>query len=210
VDLGSDADNVRIDLDANRIFVGYGSGGLAVIDPAKRLKIGDIRLKAHPESFQLDRESKRIFVNVPNAREIAVVDRDAGKQTASWPMQIGASNFPMALDGDAKQVLTVFRSPPLLAAYAMADGKLMHSLPTCGDSDDLFVDAKRRRVYVTCGGGYIDVFDTRQDSYQRIAHILTVAGARTALFVPELDRMFVAVRAGSGEPAAIWVFRPLP
>jgi hypothetical protein len=210
VDLGSDADNVRIDLDANRIFVGYGSGGLAVIDPAKRSKIGDIRLKAHPESFQIDRESSRIFVNVPNAREIAVVDRNAKKQTASWPMQIGASNFPMALNGDAKQVLTVFRSPPLLGAYAMADGKLTESLPTCGDSDDLFVDAKRRRVYVICGGGYIDVFDTRQDSYKRIAHILTVTGARTGLFVPELDRLFVAVRSQSGEPAAIWVFRPLP
>jgi YVTN family beta-propeller protein len=210
IDLGDDADNVRVDVGTNRVFVGYGSGGLAVIDPAKRMKVADVRLKAHPEGFQLDTDSSRVFVNVPNAREIAVVDRDAGKQIASWPTQFGSSNFPMALDQDAKQVLTVFRSPPRLGALAMSDGKVARSPDTCGDSDDLFVDAKRRRIYVICGGGFIDVFDAGQDSMPRIAHILTATGARTGLFVPELDRLFVAARARTGEPAAIWVFRPLP
>jgi YVTN family beta-propeller protein len=208
IDLGDDADNVRIDPGANRVFVGYGNGGLAVIDSAKRVKIADVPLKAHPEGFQLDMESSRVFINVPNAREIAVVDRDAGKQIASWPIQIGSSNFPMALDQEVKQVLTVFRSPPRLGVLAMSDGKVAKSLDTCGDSDDVFVDAKRRRIYVICGGGFIDVFDARQDNLPRIAHILTMAGARTGLFVPELDRLFVAARAQSGEPAAIWIFRP--
>src|SRR5262249_7802568 len=148
IDLGDDADNIRVDVGGNRIFVGYGSGGLAVIDPAKKQKIAAITLKAHPEGFQLDRESSRIFVNGPNAGEIAGVDRDAGKQTASWPMQAGSFHFPMALDQEAKQVLTVFRSPPRLAVLSMSDGTVAKSLDTCSDSDDLFVDAKRRRVYV--------------------------------------------------------------
>ena len=38
--------------------------------------------------------------------------------------------------------------------------------------------------------------------------IPTVSGARTSLFVPELDRLFVAVRSSGNKPAAIWVFRP--
>jgi hypothetical protein len=38
----------------------------------------------------------------------------------------------------------------------------------------------------------------------------TVSGARTSLFVSELDRLYVAVRAQSNEPAAVWVFRPAP
>src|SRR5262244_4255403 len=97
IDLGDDADNIRVDSTSNRVFVGYGSGALAVIDPATNGKIADISLQAHPESFQLVRSDRRIFVNVPKAREIAVVDRFASKQTGSWPIDNG-SNFPMALD----------------------------------------------------------------------------------------------------------------
>jgi hypothetical protein len=90
----------------------------------------------------------------------------------------------------------------------MADGAQVAAPESCGDADDVFHDAKRRRVYVSCGEGFIDVFD--DNGYRRIAHIRTVAGARTALFVPEIDRLLLAVRANGGEPAAIWVFRPRP
>jgi DNA-binding beta-propeller fold protein YncE len=97
VELGDDADNVRVDSAANRVFVGYGGGALAIIDPTARSKIADIPLRAHPESFQLARGSTTIFVNLPRTQEIAVVDRAAGKQIAAWPMTSGG-NFPMALD----------------------------------------------------------------------------------------------------------------
>ena len=92
----------------------------------------------------------------------------------------------------------------------MADGRRIADITTCGDADDVFVDAKRRRIYVSCGSGAIDVLDAGGETYQRIAHIATVTGARTALFVPERDRLYLAVRATSGELAAIWVFRPSP
>ena len=74
----------------------------------------------------------------------------------------------------------------------------------------MFVDAKRRRVYVSCGEGLIDVLDSERNAYRRIARIPTVAGARTSLFVPELDRLMLAVRASSGEPASVWIFQPVP
>src|SRR5947207_2611760 len=76
------------------------------------------------------------------------------------------------------------------------------------DADDLFVDAKRRRVYVSCGDGFLDVFDA--DAYQIIERIPTIKGARTSLLVPEIDRLFVAARATADAPAAVWVFRPGP
>jgi len=65
-------------------------------------------------------------------------------------------------------------------------------------------------MYVSCGDGFIDVLEPAETSYRHLARVPTVSGARTSLFVPELDRLFVAVRSRSGEPAAIWVFRPLP
>jgi YVTN family beta-propeller protein len=210
VDLGDDADNIRVDAAADQVLVGYGSGGLAVIDAKSFRKIADIPLRAHPESFQLDPGSKQVFVNLPGARAIAVVDRQSGKQTASWPIAIAEGNFPMALHLAAGHVLSIFRNPAKLGVFAMKDGSPVAGLDICGDADDLFVDAKRNRVYVSCGDGFLDVLDAEGNAYKRIARIPTVSGARTSLFVPELDRLFLAARAAPGEPASIWVFRPTP
>ena len=207
IELGDDADNVRVDTARHRVLVGYGKGALAVIDPVSLSKIADIRLKAHPEGFQIDDTGTQVFVDVPDAREISVVDVATGS-TGSLPTQGAGSNFPMAIDGDAHRFLVVFRSPPTLMALSSQDGHVVAQAETCGDADDVFVDRKRRRVYVSCGQGVVDVLERVEAGYRRLARVPTVSGARTSLFVPELDRLFVAVRAGSNEPAAIWVFRP--
>ena len=210
IDLGEDADNIRLDVPANRIIVGYGSGSLAVIDAASSRKIADIPLSVHPEGFQLDPGSNRIFVNLPKAQAIAVVDHQSGRQTATWPMSIAEGNFPMALDQAARHVLVAFRNPAKLGVFSMDDGRLIASPDICGDADDLFVDAKRHRVYISCGQGFLDVLDAAQGAYPRVSRIATVSGARTSLFVPEMDRLMLAVRASAEEPAAIWVFQPVP
>jgi DNA-binding beta-propeller fold protein YncE len=210
IELGSDADNVRIDAAANGILIGYGSGALAIIDPAIRSKVGDIRLKAHPEGFQIDHGTGQIFVNVPDAHGIAVVDRTSEKQTGKWPIPGHGANFPMALNPERRQVLVIFRAPAELGVFSMIGGRLIATAEACGDADDLFVDTKRARVYVSCGAGFLDVLESKGTTYRRTARIPTVSGARTSLFVPELDRLLVAVRTSAAEPAAIWVFRPIP
>jgi DNA-binding beta-propeller fold protein YncE len=209
IELGNDADNVRVDAQHNRVIVGYGKGAIAVIDPETRTRVGDIRLKGHPEGFQIDETGTQVFVNVPDAREIEVVNL-AAAATRSLPTQGAGSNFPMAIDGDTRRLLVVFRNPPTLMVLSAQDGHVMAKLDTCGDADDVFVDPRRRRVYVSCGEGVIDVFGQDEGGYRRLSRVSTIAGARTALFVPELDRLFVAARARGSEPAAIWVFRPAP
>jgi len=209
IELGDDADNVRPDAARQRVLVGYGKGALAVIDPATLSKTADIRLKGHPEGFQIDETGTQAFVNVPDAHEIVVVDLAAGS-TRSLRTQGARSNFPMAIDAEAHRVLVVFRSPPTLMALASQDGHVAAKVETCGDADDVFVDARRHRVYVSCGEGVVDVLEAAETGYRRLARVPTVSGARTSLFVPELDRLFVAVRAQSSEPAAIWVLRPAP
>jgi hypothetical protein len=209
IDLGNDADNIRLDAAAQRILVGYGEGSMAAIDVAQQQKIADFPLPAHPESFQLGRDGKQIFVNVPGAHAIAVLDAKTGNQNAKWPVREGG-NFPMAVDGSSGRVLIVTRSPPKLSVRAPEDGSVVASADTCGDADDLFVDVKRGRVYVSCGAGFIDVFETQGASYKRIAHIPTVAGARTSLFVADLDVLLLGVRASPTDAAAIWVFKALP
>ena len=184
--LGADADNIRIDSWRNRVIVGYGKGGLAVIDPASRRKIADMPLDGHPESFQFDATGSRIFVNVPDASRIA------------------------SLDAVSHRVIIAFRNPARLVVFGTAAGERVASVETCRDADDVFVDARRRRIYVSCGEGVIDVIAPAGGGYERIARIPTVAGARTSLFVPANDRLYLGVRASGAEPAAIWVFRPQP
>jgi YVTN family beta-propeller protein len=209
IELGIDADNIRVDAAAKRVFIGYGNGALAVIDPITRSKVGDISLKAHPESFQIDPDTSQIFVNVPDARGIAVVDRVSQKQIGNWPIANRGANFPMALDPLRREILVIFRAPAQLGVFSMKDGTPIASTETCGDADDLFVDAKRGRVYVSCGAGFLDVLEAREAMYRRIARIPTAPGARTSFFIPEMDRLLVAVRANSGEPATVWMFRPM-
>jgi DNA-binding beta-propeller fold protein YncE len=208
IDFGNDADNIRVDQSNQRVVVGYGDGALAVIDGAKTNKIGEVRLPAHPEGFQLEPGGGLAYVNLPNARGIAVTDLSSAKGIVIWPVGGASANFPMALNGDSNQVLAVFRNPPKLGVFDKRDGSIVRMVDTCGDADDVFTDAKRHRVYVSCGAGAIDIFNAQ--TYERLSRLPTVSGARTSLFVPELDRLFLGVRAGGGNPAAIWVFGPAP
>jgi len=209
IDLGADADNIRVDMGANRLLVGYGSGAIAVIDLRDNGKIFSFDLRAHPESFQLDTSSRQIFVNLPNARAIAVLNESTGKEGAVWPVRHGG-NFPMALDPERHRVLVAFRNPAKLAAFDWQIGGVVSEVDICGDADDLFLDGKRDRVYVTCGAGFIDILSADDTNYSRQARISTVSGARTGLFVPEIDRLLLAVRSHAKEPAAIWVYRTIP
>jgi hypothetical protein len=210
IQLGKDADNVRIDTAGHRVIVGYGSGALAIIDSATHRKIADVPLSEHPEGFQLEPESGHVFINLPDAQAIAVVDIASKAQVASWEQVARNGNFPMALDLARRQLLTVFRSPALLAIFSMVDGTPVAKIETCGDSDDVFVDAKRHRAYVTCGEGFVDVIDMSASPPKRIGHIATASGARTSLFIPDLDRLIIAVPARGASLAAIWVLRPTP
>jgi YVTN family beta-propeller protein len=210
IDLGSDADNIRVDPAGNRVLVGYGSGAIAVINTPGPRKTAEFPLPAHPESFQLDGKTSQIFVNVPNSRAIVVLDGLTGQKAATWPLRSALGNFPMALDDEARRVVVAFRSPARLGAFSMSNGESVANVELCRDADDLFLDAKRHLTYVSCGQGFLDVFDTREGGYRRLARLPTAAGARTSYFAPSADRLFVAVRSTSTEPASIWVFRPAP
>jgi DNA-binding beta-propeller fold protein YncE len=204
--LGDDADNLHLDPARQRVVVGYGSGALAVIDPTTRSLVGVTPLPAHPEGFQLDGE--RAYVNLPDAGQIGVADLATGKLVSTWPNHGRRSNFPLAIDRSAGEVGVVYRQPAQLVIFDATTGAERQTAITCGDADDLFFDAKRRRLYVACGDGHVDVFERKGVSLERRAQIATSNGARTALFSPDLDRLFVAARAEGGSPAAILAYRP--
>jgi hypothetical protein len=150
-----------------------------------------------------------MFVNVPRAKTIVVLDSVSGQRKAIWSAKEGGGNFPMALDEEAQHVIVAYRTPPRLAILSTG-GERIASRELCGDADDVFVDPKRARIYVSCGEGFLDVFDARDANRGRLVRVPTTPGARTSYYVASLDRLFLAVRVTSAEPAAIWVYRPAP
>jgi YVTN family beta-propeller protein len=209
ISLGDDADNIRIDPRTGQALVGYGSGGLAIVDPLSRSAVGDVKLAGHPEGFQIDPKTDRVFANVPDAHQIAVIELGSRKQVATWKVPGLQSNFPMALGEEGGFLVVVFRNPARLVLLDTTTGAVTQSLETCGDADDVFFDRKRNRIYVTCGDGQIDVVQLGSDGIRRLERVVTSRGARTSLFAPDLDRLFVAARAEEpGSAAAILVLRP--
>jgi DNA-binding beta-propeller fold protein YncE len=211
VPFGEDADNVRCDEMENRIYVGYGSGAIGILDAGNFKHLGTVPLAGHPESFQLEQHGPRIFVNVPNAGHIAVLDRQKQTLLATWPVTEARSNFPMALDEAGHRLFVGCRAPARLLVYDTDSGKVVTSLPIVGDTDDLFYDAARKRLYVSGGEGYLDVIaQENPDRYTRLQHIATAPGARTSFFVPELSRIYIAVPHRGSQAAALFVFAVLP
>lgn len=211
VGLGDDADNIHIDTRNDIAVVAFGTGGIALIDPASRTVLGEILLPAHPEGFSLDPTNGRTYVNIPDLRQTAVIDLDGRRVIAMWPMHQASANFPLALDHQHALLASAFRSPPELMLFDTATGALKQRLALCGDADDIFFDDRRQRLYVSCGAGEIAVFERSAAGWSPIARVPTTVGARTALFVPGLDRLFVAEPAPRlGLEAAIGVYRPAP
>jgi len=203
LDFADDADNVRYDSASKRIYVGFGSGGIGIINAADGQQVGSIKLAAHPEAFEPEKQGHRIFVNVPGARHVAVVDREKGEVIGTWaPGAFG--NFPMALDEADHRLFVGYRVPPKLIVLDTESGKAVASVSIAGDPDEVFYDSKRHRIYAICGAGKIDVIEqTDANTYKAFAKIDTANGARTGLFVPERDSLFVAVPRHGNQAAEI-------
>src|SRR5262249_27381717 len=145
----------------------------------------------------------RIYVNVPNANHIAVVDGGNQKVITTWPVGQFRANFPMALDEVNHRLFVGVRNPAKLVVFDTESGKQIVAFDISGDTDDVFFDQENKRIYVSAGEGNIDVFSqSDSDHYQPLTKLSTASGARTSLFVPELQKLFLAVpHRGAQEPA---------
>ena len=202
-----DADNVRYDANGQRVYVGYGNGGLGIIDAKNGNHVGDIRLDAHPESFQLEKSGPRIFVNLPDSKKIAVVNREARAVITTWPTSGATANFPMALDETHHRLFVGFRKPAKLTVFDTESGKILANLDIVGDADDIFYDSSRQRIYIAGGDGFLSIFQQLDpDRYESVTKIPTATGTRTALFVPELNRLYLAVPHRGSQRAEVRVY----
>ena len=213
IDFGDDVDNLRYDAAEKRLYVGYGdekTGAIGMVDAATNKCLDEeFKLGAHPESFQLSASGPNIYVNLPDLKQIAVVNRST-HSIARWPLTF-ESNFPMALDEADHRLFVATRAPPRMAVFDTNSGHSVAALPTVQDSDDMYYDSARKRVYVCGGEGYISVFQQEDaDHYKLLAKVQTAIGARTCGYFGKgrkgFDRFYLAVPARADHGAELWIY----
>ncbi len=211
VKFSADADNIRYEPQTKQVYVGFGAGALGTFDAKTGKHLGDIRLAGHPESFQIEAAGPRIFVNVRPANQVTVIDRKKREVTAIWPLQDAKDNFPMALDETNHRLFIGCRNPAKIIIYDTESGQTVGKLDIAGDVDDLFYDSKTKRLYASCGEGFLHVFQqTDPDHYAVVAKIITAKGARTSLLVPQQGRLYLAVPHRGEQPAEVRVYTLQP
>jgi WD40 repeat protein len=207
VQLTGDADNIRYDASERKMYVGYGNGGMALIDPVVHKQTGNVKLPAHPESFQLDKKNNRLYVNLPDDHSIAVVDLKSFKVIDIWKINSLRANFPMTLDIANNQVIIGYRHPSVLVFYDCNTGKEITRNELVDDVDDVFYDATKHQVLASGGGGYINIFQkSTGNTYKLVSKITSRNGARTSFLASSIKTFIVAERASGGKSAAIAVY----
>jgi DNA-binding beta-propeller fold protein YncE len=206
LEFGDDADNVRYEARSGQVLVGYGNGGLGLVS-ATGQKVGKVPLSSHPESFQIEEDGSRIFVNLPKESAVAVVDRTKDAVISKWGLDLAFANYPMALDEADKRLFVGCRMPARLVVLNTDSGQVVAKMPVVGDTDDVYFDPTRRFVYVIGGEGAVDVFRMSDPNhYEHAGRTNTASGARTGLFVSAFNRLFLAVPHRGSQPAKVMVY----
>ncbi len=214
LDFEGGADNLRYDAATKRVYVGCGddekNSAIAAIDAMTNKRLDEVyKLGGEPESFQLEKNGPNIYVNVPDLKQIVVINRTT-KQLTRWPVTAG-QNFPMALDEADHRLIIGTREPATVSIFDTGTGKMVASLPTVQDTDDLYYSAERKRIYVPGREGAIWVYQQSDtDHYSLLAKIPTVVGAGTAGYFGRqgkgFDRLYLAVSATAGSNAEIRIY----
>jgi DNA-binding beta-propeller fold protein YncE len=195
-----DADNVRYQPAKRRIYVAHAEASLAVIDAKKLEVVTEIKVPGQAESFQLEKDRPRLYLNVPSAQAVVVIDTDEDKVTARYPLTLAGANYPMALDEAHRRIFVGCRKPASIVVLDSNSGKEVAKVTIPGDTDDVFFDAKRRRLYASCGEGYLAVVrQVDADHYQLLEKIPTAKVARTCLFDPGAGRLYLVVPRQEGQ-----------
>ncbi len=204
---GGDADNLRLDTVNKLLYVGYGSGGIAKVDTTSDKITHEFPVPGHPESFQIQVHGQLIYVNVPTANIVEAINSSTGRSLFNYTLSPNSENFPMALDEANGRLFIGTRSPSELVVLDTSTWKAVASVSIPGDPDDIYYDAARGLVYVSCGQGSLEVIQqVDANDYSLAQTIPTGPGARTSLFVPELGSIYVAVPESLGQQAELLVY----
>jgi DNA-binding beta-propeller fold protein YncE len=200
IKFADDADNVRYDPRTHMVFVAHAEKMLGVIDAKSFSLKGDIKLPGTAEGFEAEKKSSKLFLNVPDTNEVVVIDTGKKEITGTYPLKLAGANHPLALDEANHRILVGCHKEPKVVVLDSETGKEITSVAIPEGCDDLFYDAKHKRIYVSCSEGYLVTISQKDpDHYEVIEKLPTAKDARTCVFVPEQDKVYLAVPRQEGK-----------
>jgi hypothetical protein len=200
IKFADDADNVRYDAARHQAFVAHAEKALGVIDAQTFALKADIKLPGAAEGFQIETGRPRLYLIVPSPSQLVVIDTEKREITGSHPVKMAGAGHPLALDEANKRVFVGCRQAPMVVVLDSETGKEITGVPIPKDVDDLFYDAKRKRLYASCGEGYVAVIrQLDADRYEVQEKVKTVERAKTSLYDPETSRLYLAVPRQAGQ-----------
>lgn len=210
--LGEDVDNVRYDARGGRVYAAHVEKSLAVLDGRSLEVKTDLRLPGFPEAFWLEKGRQRLYANVPSLNQVFVLDIDKDKVIDRYTLQRAGANYSLALDEANRRLFVGCRKEPMVVVLDLDSGKEIAGVPIPGDIDDLFYDARRKRLYASCGEGFLAVIRQMDaDRYELSAKLPTGKLARTCYFDPNTGRLFLAVPRQPGKDGPeLWIYRARP
>ena len=189
-----DADGIIYDAAAQKIVATSGDGNALLtvspnVDPKSGKLDPQIDLGSGPEFLAADGAGK-IYVNLPDKNEVAVVDMHTRKVTARWPVAPGGEPVGMAIDEAAHLLFVGCRNPHMMIVMSSETGKVVASLPI-GPG----VDATRYfagQAFASSGGdGTLTVVGKRNGKWAVEQTIKTQMGARTMGLDKSRRRIFL-------------------
>jgi DNA-binding beta-propeller fold protein YncE len=208
--VGNDADNMRFDSLQQKIYVAS-DNGMTILNLSDLKILKNVELEGHPESFQIDRITRRMFVNVPDAKEVEVIDMKSNIVSEKWGLMDAKENFPMSVDETNHRVFIACRHPSKIIVMDDQTGNVITAVGCSGDADDLFYDVATKQIFISCGEGFIDVFKEKETNvFSQTDHLSTRFLARTGLFVSSEKKFFLAVPATLAESAELRSYTLIP
>jgi DNA-binding beta-propeller fold protein YncE len=190
-----DADNVRYNAATHLAYIAHAEKAIGVVDGKTLEQKADIKLPGTAEGFQIEARRPRMYVAIPTPSQVAVVDTDKNEVIKSFPLQMAGGVHPVALDEPSHRLFLGCRlKSPSVVVMDSETGQEVAGIPIPQDVDDLFYDANRKQLYASCGEGFIVVIKQQNaNQYQVVEKVATVKGAKTSLFVPDANRLYLAV-----------------
>ncbi|MDB5306183.1 MAG: hypothetical protein JWO38_385 [Gemmataceae bacterium] len=195
------ADNVRYNPGTGLVYVGHGEHALTAFD-AKTYEVkATAKLPGQPEGFQLDPARSRAYVNTVKPSAVAVVDLAKHETVATYVPATAEGLYPMVLDRETQRIYVGCRKPAVVLALDARTGKELWTAEIPPDIDDLFHDAKRKRLYASCGEGFLAILEEKDGGrFEVVEKMPTTKLARTCLFDPASGRLFLGVSRQAGKP----------
>lgn len=207
-----DADNVRYDPRTRQVYVIHAEKALTAIDPKTFAIKATIKLPGSPEGLQIDPTQPRLYINTLRPAQVSAIDTEKNQLVGTYSLTLASANYPLTLDPAGRRVFVGCRQPPMVVGLDADSGKEVTSFTIPGDTDDIFFDAKRNRIYAICGEGSVAMAERKAaDRFEVVEKIATVRLARTGLFDPESSRLFVILpRASDQQGPSLRIYQAKP